>query len=408
MGSAAHKEFIRVEEARALVLRHAQTLCDEKISLRKAAGYLLSENIYSALSLPPFDNSAMDGFAVRVEEIKNASAGNPVILPVAGIIRAGDSTKKNLAPRTTIRIMTGAPVPEGADAVVMQESVQVKNGNAYFTKRAEKTDHVRFKGEEIKKGEAALKKGALLTPAATGFLSACGTNDVYVYRKPRVSVLVTGSEVVFKGIPRNGKIRDANGTALAAAVLETGSRAHLMHKKDSFREIYAALEKLLQESDVVLIGGGVSVGEYDYVKDVLEKLGVKKSFWKVRQKPGKPLFFGKKGNTLVFGLPGNPFSALCCFYEYVRPALLKMAGQKNLFLAEKQCILKNSVKKKKELCVFMKANVEEKNGKDYVGVEEGQGSHMLKSLATANALLVLPEGREIFRAGETVTTHLLP
>ncbi len=408
MGSAAHKEFIRVEEARALVLKHAHALRAEKIPLRKAAGTILSKNIYSVLSLPPFDNSAMDGFAVRENDLRIAAKEKPVVLPIAGTIRAGDSAKKILAPNTTIRIMTGAPMPKGADAIVMQEMVQVKNGNVYFTKRAEKADHMRFKGEEIKKGAPALEAGSLLTPAAAGFLSACGTDNVHVYRKPRVSVLITGSEVVFKGIPGRGQIRDANGMGLVAAVRETGSRAHLTHKKDSFHEIYSALKKLLATSDIVLIGGGVSVGEYDFVKDALEKLGVKKIFWKVRQKPGKPLFFGEKRKTLVFGLPGNPYSALCCFYEYVRPALLKMAGHKNLFLVGKSCILKNNVKKKKELFVFLKANMEEKNGKAYVIVEKGQGSHILKSLATANALLVLPEGKEIFRAGETVTAHMLP
>lgn len=408
MGNAAHKEFLRVEEARALVVKNTGLLCAEKIPLEKAAFYILARNVKSPLRLPRFDNSAMDGFAVRAKELSSAARVNTVTLPVAGIIRAGDNTKKILAPNSTLRIMTGAPLPRGADAVVMQEVVQMDDGKACFIESAEHGENVRYAGEEIKKMETALHAGTLLTPASIGFLSSCGVDNVVVYRKPRVSVLITGNEVIFRGIPRGGQIRDANGAALLAALQKTSIQTYITHKKDSFREIYSALKKLILSNDAVLICGGVSVGQYDFVKDALKKLHVRKIFWKVRQKPGKPLFFGKKGETLVFGLPGNPYAVLCCFYEYVLPSLLKMMGHENLFLMEKQCILKNSAQKKKELCVFMKANVEEKNGKAYAIVEKGQGSHMLKSLSTANALVVLPEGKEIFRAGETVAAHLLP
>lgn len=409
MENAAHKEFISVEEARALVIKNTGVLRAGRIPLEKAAFYILARNVKSPLRLPRFDNSAMDGFAVRAKELASASKVNTVTLRVAGIIRAGDSAKKILEPNTTLRIMTGAPLPKGADAVVMQEMCKrVDDGKACFTENVKQGENVRYAGEEIKKSETALRAGTLLTPASIGFLSSCGVDNVVVRRKPRVSVLITGNEVIFSGIPRGGQIRDANGAALASALQKNGIQTHILHKKDSFREIYSALKKLLSGNDMVLICGGVSVGEYDFVKDALEKLHVRKIFWKVRQKPGKPLFFGKKGETLVFGLPGNPYAVLCCFYEYVLPSLLKMMGHKNLFLMEKQCILENNAQKKKELCVFLKGNVNEKNGETYAFLEKGQGSHMLKSLATANALIVLPEGRSEFRSGETITAHLLP
>lgn len=401
--------MISVQKAQSLVLKSTRLLSTVKLSLLQSAGHVLSKNVISPVSLPGFHNSAMDGFAVRAKDLSSASQKDPRTLPITGIIQAGDNKSHVVLPGTAMQILTGAPLPRGADAVVMQECVEVRNNHAIFKEIAKPHENVRRKGEEIKKGEVALRKGTFLSAPAVGFLSGCGIDEVLVFKKPNVSILVTGNEVIFHGKPSSGKIRDSNGASLYTALPEIGIRPQaVLHAKDSPEDVLKKIKMLLGKNDVLLICGGVSVGKFDFVKDALKRIGVKQIFWKVRQKPGKPLFFGKKNKTLVFGLPGNPFSVLCCFYEYVCPALLKSMGVKNVYLEERTCVLRNPIRKKKGMTTFLKGRFYTKNGRDYVATGGGQGSHILKTLCNANALVVLPEKKEHFAPGETVRVHLLP
>lgn len=387
--------MITIQEALQIV--NSQPIKQAKITMSviDSLGYCLAENIPSPMDLPSFDNSAMDGFAV---------SGSGDTFTVIGEIAAGDPTSYVLRGGEAFRIFTGAKVPENTTAVIMQEKTEVTNDQLKLSEEITEGKNIRRKGEEIAAGQVVFEAGQEINPAATGLLSSLGIERVPVYKKSTIAILTTGNELIKPGNPlKPGQIYESNGLTLQSVVRRYGFECtENHHKKDDYKAIRNAIADLLHASDVLLISGGISVGEYDYVKKALEENGVEELFYKVKQKPGKPLYFGRHKNKFVFALPGNPASSLTCFYIYVLPLLQRLAGISSPGLMKFEAPLAQDYVMKSDRPSFMKAHF---NGE--VDLLHGQGSSMLHSYAIGNALALLEGGPKIWKKGETVACYLL-
>jgi len=389
--------MITVEEAKNKLLKRIRMSSKELIGIGKASGRVLCEDIYSQISLPSFNQSAMDGYALRLHN------GNKYEL--IGEIKAGDNPKIGIKKGQAVRIFTGAAVPPDADCVVIQEIVQ--EGNKYIIVgdyTPKKNDNIRLIGSHIQKGEIALKKGTMLNPAAIGFLVSLGIKHIKVYKNPIVSIVTTGNELQQAGKPITaGKIYESNSFALSSALKEIGIHPKFTAQlRDDKKTLHLTIQKLLRISDVLILSGGISVGKYDLVKETLHKLGVREIFYKVAQKPGKPLFAGRKGGKIIFALPGNPAAILTCYYEYVYPAIRKMQGFSEYFMPKKYVKTSEAIRKKTDRAYFLKGRITH-NG---VLPLEGQESYIMKSFAEANALIYLPLEKGDIEKGEEVEVHL--
>jgi molybdopterin molybdotransferase len=401
--------MIKVAAALRIVLEGMKILDSEAIKLTDALGRVLAEDIHSDSDIPGFDNSAMDGYAVKSVDLKGASKNNPKVLEVIGDLKAGDMPKKALKEHQAIRIMTGAPIPKGADSVVMvEETRKIRNDTVEIFKEVEKGENVRRAGEDIRKGELVLRRGLPLKPAHIGIMASLGMVKVKVSRKPKVAVLATGDEVVDVGKKlKPGKIRSSNSYTLISQISQCGGTPkNLGIVGDNPRQLENKLRTGM-DCDVILTSGGVSVGDYDLVKDILAKMGTSIRFWKVAMRPGKPLVFGTIRGIPVFGLPGNPVSSMVSFEIFVRPAILKMSGQKDGLHQEAEAVLERAIEKKKGLRYFVRANTRWQQGKLVTAATGPQGSGILKSMALANSLIILPEDDEHIEKGKRVTVRFL-
>ncbi len=401
--------MITFERAIKLLKENIFVLEPVKIPVIKSTSHILAEDIFSPINLPSFTNSAMDGYAVRIDdtcyktEDKNIFA---VFKLRRNKIKAGDSKRIVLKPGEAIKIFTGSPLPVNTDTVIIKEITEEREGFLFVKEKFGIGKNIRYEGEEIKKGDKILEKGFYFTPPAIGLLSTLGIKEVRVIRKPKVYVIITGSEIVLPGKKlKYGKIYDANSFSLFSALKMAGVQdIKIKRVRDDFLYIKKVFNQSLGFADIIIFTGGISVGEYDFVRELFKKENVEKVFYKVLQKPGKPMFFGKKGKKLVFALPGNPASVLVCFYEYVYPALRKMMGFKEIFLKEEKKILLKDIKKKPERLWFLKGRII-KNGVIPLDFQE---SHMLSSFARADCLIVAPKNRKLLKKGEKVKVHLLP
>lgn len=382
----------------------------------EAVGHVLAEAQQAREDAPRFRRAAMDGYAVRSADTSNASSREPAVLDVEGEVPAGedprpDGTDSCREPGTAVRIFTGAPVPETADAVVMQEQVRRENGQIVVPSQVEQGANIRDQGEELRAGHTLLQAGTTLTPASVGMLLSQGITTVPVYARPEVSVLTTGDELVAPTeTPEPGTIRDSLQGALRTALYGEGRHVESRRVGDDPARLRDVVQHLLPQSDLVLVSGGVSVGEKDYVRAVLRKCEVQQVFWKVRQKPGKPAFFGRAREAMVLGLPGNPVSALVCFYLYGIPLLRRLAGhsREECGLSERRTILDRKITGKPERTEFFRARTEWDGGRLKSCILEAQGSHMLSGMAHANSLVGLPEGKEEAQPGTELPVHFLP
>lgn len=390
--------MISVSDARRLVNENCLAGRKVLLPLIKACGSVLAETIHSPIDTPPFDQSSMDGYAFSIENWNGHEA-----LTIAGEIQAGSSTDKTLKSAEAFRIYTGAPVPAGADTVVMQEKVIIGNIRITITdKNICKGANVRLKGSQTKKGEVVMESEQLLTPAALSFLSGLGIRGVTVFAKPGVSIIITGKELVSDNNSlEEGKVFESNSIGLTAALSQLNIiPASVVFTDDNEAEIIDAV-KAVFDSDIIVLSGGVSVGDYDLVPSALEKCGVRKIFHHVKQKPGKPLYFGKIDDTLVFALPGNPASALTCFYESVVPSIEIFTHRKNQ--RHVQLPLLNYVSKKPGLTHFLKG----RTTSDGVTILGNQESYKLNSFAVADCLVELDEERDDYLAGESVKARMI-
>lgn len=368
----------------------------KQISIHKALGYVLAEKVISSINMPPFRQSAMDGYAFT-HSIRHQ-------YDIIGTSQAGDHNNIKIKNTEAIRIFTGAFVPDDADTVVMQENVMANKNSILIAAMPEKFSNVRPKGEQIAKNDVVFEAGTLLTPAAIGFLAGLGITEVEVYKKPKVAILVTGNELVQPGKKlKKGKIFESNSIMLEAALQTIGiQKTKVYHVKDNLKATRKALKSILKKYDIVLISGGISVGDYDFVKEALLQNEVKELFYKINQKPGKPMFFGAKDETLVFALPGNPASSLTNFYIYVLPAIKNRIGFSEIHKTKLVRKLNSDIKNDTGKTLFLKAKYDETN----VTVLGSQSSAMLNTFAAANSLLIVPQNIEEYKKGQLVT--LLP
>lgn len=398
--------MILFEEALRLISENTHILPAAERDISDLSFEVLAEDVKAQEDIPFFSNSAMDGYALRSEDTRNA----PVVLKVKGLIQAGDSSNMELGKGEAAKIMTGAPLVNGADSVVMVEDTEEQGPNVLVKKLVKKGKHVRLQGEEIKKDQIGLKKGTPFNPASVGFLASMGRQKVQVYGKPRISILMTGNELISPGQElKKGQIWESNSFVLTAALREIGIKPIVLENaRDDLQDITERIQVGLDTSDVLLITGGISMGDYDFVQEAVLALGVKKIFWRVAVKPGKPTFFGTKGKKLIFGLPGNPASVLVTYLAYVRPAVLKMMGHHRVYLKEVDAILEEEFKKKPDRSNFLRGVFREQNGRIYVKTAGLQNSYMLESFAKANCLIFLEKGKNIFYSGEKVKIQILP
>ena len=394
-------------EALASVLSHTPVLASERVECAAALGRVLVEPVASGRDLPPSDNSAMDGFAVRAADLEQASPDSPVELKLAFEIHAGGIPERPLEAGECARILTGAPLPEGADSVVRQEDIEAEGPRVRFQQPVPNGEHVRRRGEDTRVGETILEAGTRIGAAETGMLAALGRSYVAVHRQPRVAILSGGDELVEPdGDVSGGRIVSSNSYSMAAQCRLAGAIPQYL---GIARDSPEALEELLRAglaSDVLVSSAGVSVGDRDFVRPVLEKLGCRLEFWGVQMKPGYPLTFGlfPEGtsglNPLTFGLPGNPVSAMVTFEQFVRPALLHMAGHTALHRPTLDVTVGETLRKKAGRLHFVRVTLE-RRGEEVVARSFGnQSSGVLRSMCDAQALLIFPaEASELPRGG---------
>ena len=399
--------MLTVEEARERMLDTIRVLAPEKRGILDCLGHVLAEDIYAVEHIPPFDNSAMDGFAVIAEDVQGASKETPVSLSVIETIAAGYAPKQQLEKGKAARIMTGAMMPAGADAVVMQEATQFDGERVKIAEAVEKAENVRFTGESVRNGDLVMGSGKLLRPQECSMLASLNRPEVLVHKRPRVAVVSTGDELTPLGNKLEpGKIRDSNRHGIYAQLQEAGCIPIDMGiARDDEAETERTFRDGLNRADALITSGGVSVGEHDVVKTVLSKLG-EINFWRVAMKPGKPQAYGMADGKPIFGLPGNPVSSLVVFELFVRPALLKMAGHSNPFRPTFKAELEEGVANKDKRTNFMRAIITQREGEYFAKTTGPQGSGILYSLVLANGFIVIPPGVSL-KAGDEVEAQFL-
>lgn len=396
--------MISADDALKLIFDHARVLGAEAVPLGRAVDRVLAADVRASTPLPPFDNSAMDGFALRAADLRDAAPGAPVELSVLETVRAGGTGVLEVGPGQAVRIMTGAPMPRGADSVVMVErTAPGAGGKVRLSAATLARSHVRARGEDVAEGDLLLEAGALLRPYDIALLAAQGVAEVPVVRLPTVAVLATGDELVdHREQLSAGRIRNSNGPALLAALSRWGVPTEdLGIAPDEPGALRAVLSSALGRCDVLLATGGVSVGDFDCTKSVFAGLGAREVFWKVAIKPGKPLYFGVLGDKLVFGLPGNPIAALVCLEEFVRPALEKLQGyapkHPSYHLSGEAA---NDYPKPADRAQYLFCRASRSGGGYELEVIRPQGSAMLGMASRANALAVAPAGVDRVRRGD--------
>lgn len=383
--------MISVHDALLTILDTVSPLAGERVGLLDAVGRVLAEDIRSEREVPPFANSAMDGYAVRWDDIRDTTVDLPVTLGVLEVIQAGMVPTQAVTPGTASKIMTGAVMPSGADTVVKVEETEERDGRVWIKRSERSGNNVRESGEDIHRGQVVLEKGRVLRPADIGLLASVGRSLVLVHQRPRVAILSTGNELAeVDEALQPGQIVNSNAYTLAAAVRDAGGLpVPLTIARDTLEEIRAALAEAVRH-DVVLSTGGVSVGDFDFVKQAMDELHMHRLFWQVAQKPGKPLTFGLLRERPYFGLPGNPVSALVCFYLYVRPALRRMGGHEKLFSPVVTATIGEDIAKAKGLTEFVRCRMTHVHGHYTAHSTGNQSSGVLSSLSLGEGLVIGP------------------
>ena len=398
-----------LQEAQRIVLEAAAPLGLEKISLIEALSRVLGEDIVAARDNPPWDNSAMDGFAVRADDIKQDQAiGTPVTLSIIEDVPAGTMPTKTVGPGQAIRIMTGAPLPNGADTVLKVEETDPSPHSVRVFKSEPRGANIRPQGEDVKKGDCIIAKGTQIRPGEAGMLAILAKSFVMVYQQPRVAILSTGDELAdLDERFSEEKIINSNSYGIAAAVKEAGGIPILL---GIARDTPASLKEKITHglaADIIVLSGGVSMGDYDFTKAVFMDLGAEMHFWKLAIRPGQPLAFGKIQGKLAFGLPGNPVSSMVTFEQLVRPAMLKMGGHRHYGRPVVQALFQEKYSKRSDRRHFLRGVLTTDDGVFKVRTTGDQGSGILTSMVKANCLIDIPEAVERVSPGDVVTVQLL-
>lgn len=391
------------EQARRMVLDNVAPAGVERVLLLDAVGRVLAEDYVAPKDMPRWDNSAMDGFAVR-----SADCAPGTVLKVTDYIPAGVSSDDAVQPGCAARIMTGAPIPPGADAVVPIEETEPTAESVKLLQQVKRHDHIRFQGEDVRSGEAIIARGTLIAAPQVSLLASFSAVLVPVYRKVRVAILSTGDELVEIGTePKESQIVNSNTLALAAAVKLCGAEPVILGIARDDKESHRALLAEGLKADVLITSAGVSAGDRDLVREVLAELGVVEQFWKPGIKPGGPTAFGITGSVPVFSLPGNPVSTMITFEEFARPAILRMMGHDKAFRRTVRGILKEAARKKPGKVNFLRVHVTVEEGRYVASTSGDQNTGILKTMLRCNALAILPADATEFAAGAEVDLHLL-
>ena len=391
------------EEARRRILENVAPAGVERVMLLEAAGRIIAADFRAPNDMPRWDNSAMDGFAVR-----SADCSPGVILKVTDYIPAGASSEHIVQQGCAARIMTGAPIPPGADAVVPFEETKEAEGTVLLLHQVKLKDHIRFRGEDVASGEPVVSEGTLIGPPQVSLLASFAAVMVPVYRRVRVAIVSTGDELVELGTePKESEIVNSNTLALAAAIKLCGAEPVILGIARDNRESHLALLSEGLKTDLLITSAGVSAGDRDLVRETLAELGVDEQFWKIGIKPGGPTAFGLHGSTPVFSLPGNPVSTMITFEEFARPAILKMMGHKKVLRRTVRGYLKDEVKKKQGKLNFLRVVVTVEDGRYLASTSGDQNTGILKTMLRSNALALLPAEQTEFRPGDEVDLHLL-
>jgi molybdopterin molybdotransferase len=412
VADSAPPQLLRLEEARERMLGGVGPLPAETVALPEAQGRVLAVAIDSRLTLPPWDNSAMDGFAVRAEDLVGASRDTPVTLKVTGEAAAGRSASVEVTTGTTVRILTGAPLAAGADAIVPVEDTDAPMGASALPETVRiyaarsVGAHIRRAGSDLRRDYPLLAAGALLTPAALAVAAAGGHADLDVHRRPRVGILATGDELAAVGSRlAEDQIPDSNSVGLSAQARDAGAEVRSFGiARDELDDVVAHLRDAVDWADVVVVSGGVSVGAHDVVKDAFADLGTVE-LWRVAVQPGKPLAFGRAGKTLLFGLPGNPVSSFVTFELFVRPVLRRLAGHEDVVGRDiVHARLGDAISKSPNRRAFLRVRLAATEGTDDLTAHlaGGQDSHVLSALAAADGLAIIPEEDDALPAGSEV------
>jgi len=400
--------MISADQALQIVLENVAPLGVERIPIVEAASRVLAEDISSPRDIPGFDNSAMDGYAVRAADLARASEASPVKLTVIETVGAGKMPTRRISAGEAVRTMTGAPIAEGADAIVPVEWTRGGGTVVEFLAAPEKGASIRPRGEDLRLGEPVISAGKTLKPADLGMLASVNRAMVEVIRRPRVAIVATGDELVdVDERAAAAQVVNSSSYSLAGAIREAGAEAVILKiARDDAREIRNRLAEAMT-FDVVLSTGGVSVGHFDHVTGALDELGMRELFHGVAQKPGRPVKFGALGYRPIFGLPGNPVSTLVCFYLYARPAILKMSGMRRVGLPRVRARCAVDIKVSKDLTEFVRVTLAQ--GADgWLATPTGsQGSGILSSLSRADGLLIGPSTETLLKAGAQATVLLL-
>lgn len=394
--------MITIERALEIILEETEVLESENVDLSNSLNKVLAEDIYSKDNLPPFDKSAMDGYAIISEDTKGASKGNPIKLKVKALVKAGDSYEEKLEHGEAIKIMTGAPVPKGADAVIQIEKVECNNEEIVIFESVEGSENILNKGEEIKKGDIALLAGKVIRPSEIGLLASLGYSSVNVFRAPRIILLTTGDELINideQLLP--GKIRNCNEyslIALAKSVYADVKSYGII--EDDKNVLFRKMKEAFEEGDIIISSGGVSAGDYDFVESCLKELGADVKFTSVAIKPGKPVTFAKYRNKLYFGLPGNPLAVINTFEQFVNPPIKKMMGKKDVYKNKVKVVLAEDFKVARGRVNYLYVNIVEKEGTYYAYNIGSQSSNQLLTISKANGIVIIDN--DTAKAGEIV------
>lgn len=401
--------MISVEEALERILADISSLAPTRAPLSEASGLVLAEDITAQEDIPPFDNSAMDGFALLSADSQPAP-GQPPRLKVIGGVAAGYVSEQTVEPGTAMRIMTGAPVPPGADTVIQIELTNNAGPESPWVEILEPVvpgNNIRPAGEDIQRGQVVLKRGTVIGPWEIGVLATIGIASVPVVRQPRVAILGTGDEIIeVDQALQPGKIRNSNSYLLEAAVRQAGA---LPTRLGVARDTVESLREKFSEAvnyDLILTSGGVSVGDFDLVKDIMAEQG-QINFWRINMRPGKPVAFGRIGGVPLLGLPGNPVSTAVTFELFGRPVIRKLLGYSRLQRPQVEVIVEDTIEDSGKRRHYVRAHVTRQGEKFIAHTTGNQGSHITTSLLNANALVIIPEGGKILRAGESAQALLL-
>jgi len=400
--------MISADEALRIVLDNVAPLGVERVPLLGAHQRVLAEEIRSPRDIPGFDNSAMDGYAVRAADVAGASEANSVTLKVLETVGAGTMPTRRVEAGTAIRTMTGAPIAPGADAIIQVERTRGSESTVEILAPAEARSFIRPRGEDLREGELVMSAGKVLAASDLGMLASLNRAMLDVYRKPQVAIVATGDELVdIDQIPSGAQVVNSSAYALAGAIAEAGGDATILKiARDTVEDTRARLSEAMR-FDVVFSTGGVSVGQFDHVKGVMDELGMRTLFHGVAQRPGRPLKFGILGGCPVFGLPGNPVSTMVCFYLYARAALRKMGGRRNVGLPRVAATCAADIRVANNLTEFVRVRLEPRGDAIYATPTGNQGSGILSSLSRADALLIGPASENLLKAGSAATALLL-